>query len=749
MGRLIHRRRLVCLGALVVTTVVLVGALSLTGCSSSNSTDASSEHKDPVELSDYLMSNTEKTDDKTRVLPIDYTKVNEHPVTGYYNYTLDSGRTVKMYIPEHATLRAYITVLAVPDDTENVWDFLTEQGWIDQADTFGELLFVLEPKDGKWGSPADESDYLETCIGETVGNTAFDTRSKSNSILQSGSIPLDDGTSCSVFTGHSCNYYVGYKQGCAPLESWTSNNPLYVAAQAFIKGESAGADVLNASAKRTYDGINTGSYYPGFDDGEFKEVLTKMKEDGAVLNDQFITNAVIPAPTLFVGYANDNESVNYWKQVNDAVETDEPNVYRQSLDSDAWQTQYANSLARKWGSKYGISQVRVEDKESMTAADIRAFLSEYTRYTNCFAYSNALGVRADYYETTKAARDQVAAGDKLDSFTFTGYDGSEKTVEQRALQSTRLEELGGLAMSGTLYSSMFAFNDYDNDGTLDPRETLMYIPDNAKDAGENGAPVVVVWPGNTQSASTFFDCSMWWSIANDEGCAVVIMGEYCAKSAAGLTYGDEADNANFSRATLAVLENAVAKDAGITIDTGRVYGSGHSLGSRTVQTLTHNSEADYYAAVGSTSFPNTEFTSGKIMPSYLMIGEADISEPEQNRDLVKAPWDTSADSAPHTWVMDASKADGIDIQFAANNHESFVQSCLLSNETGRYYTYTWAKDDGTPLVQFSRTLAREHNCYPEEFREIWNFVSHYRVDDNGARYYSPSAFAKDDSVVIS
>ena len=49
----------------------------------------------------------------------------------------------------------------------------------------------------------------------------------------------------------------------------------------------------------------------------------------------------------------------------------------------------------------------------------------------------------------------------------------------------------------------------------------------------------------------------------------------------------------------------------------------HSLGCRTIQTLTHNSEAGYYAAVGSTSFPNTEFTADDIMPSFLTIGQAD------------------------------------------------------------------------------------------------------------------------------
>ena len=698
-----------------------------------------------IDLDAYLLANTTKTSDTARALPIDRTEVNEHPLIGYYSYTLDTGRTIKLYMPEHAALRNYITVIAVPNGVEDTYAFLEAEGWIEQANQYGELLFVLEPAGGVWGTPAEEAAYLETCIGETVGNTAFNTRATSNGLVQSGKVSLSDGTSCSVFTGHSCNYYVGYGEGCAVLESWTSNNPMYVAAQAFVDGQSVGSEVLDASAARIYNGINTGSYYAGFDDETFSAVLEKMASEGAAPSGEFITNVDIPAPTLFVGYAADDPSISYWIAVNDAVATGEDGVYRQSLDSDAWQTAYANSNAESWGAQYGISQVQVTD-EALSAAEIRSFLSGYTRYTNPFAYSNALGVRADYYETTKAAREAVEDGSMLGTYTIQGYDGGQETVELRALESTRLENLGGSPESGTLYSCMFAFNDYDDNGVLDPRETLMYIPDSAKNAGEDGVPVVVVFPGNTQAAATFFDCSMWWAIANDEGCAVIIMGEYCASNAAGLTYGDEEDNANFSRAALAVMENAVAPEAGIAVDMTRVYGSGHSLGCRTIQTLTHNSEAGYYAAVGSTSFPNTEFTADDIMPSFLTIGQADISEPD--KDMVLDPWVVTDNSSASLWMMGCAEMNGIDFQFTANDRDSFLAACSEVNETGRYYTYTLNDENGAPLVQFTRTLAREHNCYPEEFRLVWDYVEHFRVAEDGTRYYSASAFAQDDAIQI-
>ena len=702
----------------------------------------------PINLNEYLLEHTEKTNETTRALPIDRTEVNEHPVPGYSSYTLNSGRTIKLYVGEHAALRAYITVIAIPNNVEDTYAFLEEQGWIDQAETYGELLFVLEPAGGVWGTPAQEASYLNDCLAETIGNTAFDTRtSNGGGLAQTGRLPLSDGTVCPVFTGHSCNYYVGYGDGCAVLESWTANNPTYVISQAFIGGESVGASALRAASARTYNGINTGSYYPGLNDEAFSTVLKKMNQDGAIDSASFITNAGIPVPTLFAGYGADDASVAYWKDVNDTVDTAVDGVYHQRLDSKAWQTQYANSNAKSWGSRYGISQVKLVENSSMNASAIRSFLAGYTRYTNPFAYSNALGIRTDYYRTTKAARTAAEGGAVISTYTIEGYDGGQKAVELRALESSRLNNPGGSKSSGTLYSCIFAFNDYDGNGVLDPRETLMYIPDSAKNYGGDGAPIVVVFPGNTQAAATFMDCSMWWAVANDEGCAVIIMGEYCKTSAAGLTYGDTADSADFSRSALLLMENVVSKQAGVPVDMSRVYGSGHSLGCRTVQTLTHTSEASDYAAVGSTSFPNTDFTADDIMPSYLLIGQADISE--ATRDMVKEPWIVSDDSAIYHWVADAQEMNGIDVSFTANDHDSFLETCFEYNETGRYYTYTWNGENDVPLVQFTRTLAREHNCYPEEFRLAWDFLEHYRLDEDGTRYYSPSAFAQDDAVKIS
>ena len=208
---------------------------------------------------------------------------------------------------------------------------------------------------------------------------------------------------------------------------------------------------------------------------------------------------------------------------------------------------------------------------------------------------------------------------------------------------------------------------------------------------------------------------------------VIIVGQFCRTSAASLTYGDEGDSADFARSSLVLLDQVISRQAGVTPDFTRVYGSGHSLGSNTIQTLCN-------AAVASTSFPNPEFTAPQ-MPCYLIVGQSDISEPlpdPRARDLVKAPWDTSADSAIYNWVSGAQAMNGLVKPFVPNSHKSFLAACSSYNESGRYYTYTWNNSADIPLVRFTRTLAREHN---------W-------LAPDGTRSYSASAFESADSVLI-
>ena len=691
---------------------------------------------EPVDLKQFVDENTKITEgwggSLSRTFPARSNRVNENYVCGYYTYTLDSGRTIKYYSADHTPLRAYMTVIAVPNGTEDVYAFLQEQGWIDLADKYGEQLFVLEPKDGVWGTPEEEQEYLEACLGEGHANDAYGTRERtSGGIVTSGSIKASDGMNASIFSVHASNYFVGYGEGCALLEDWTSYHSLYAIGQAFIGGETLGADALNENGTRVYNGINDGSFHAGYQDEEFLPVLEQLYAAGEVPTGDMIVNKDIAIPTLLAGYAADDDSVNYWKEVNDVLpEADENGTFYQSLDSNSWQTQFTNSEVEAWGWEHGISSVKVSDDKEMSAEQIRDFLAQYTRYTTQFAYGNTLGLRLDYYETAVAAKKQAEAMVPLSSYTYTNLNGEVASADLVGLASTHVKN-DYCPVGGTLYVVNTVV-----DGGL--RENLMYVPDCAKAKFGNKVPVVVVNPGSGQQMGTFIDASQWWAIANDEGCAVIILGQ-------------GSGNANTIRSSLVVLENAIGKDADVCFDMERVYASGHSAGCNMIQTLTHTTESFYFAGVGATSFPNADFTADDVMPSFLAAGQADISEGLPNplsRDVVKAPWDKAVDSACYNWINGCMTMNGDVLDFEDNNHDSFLASCLSYDESGRFQTYTWGNKNGTPLVSFIRTMAREHNCIPKEFRLAWDFLEHYSVKADGSRYYSASAFKANDLVSI-
>lgn len=162
------------------------------------------------------------------------------------------------------------------------------------------------------------------------------------------------------------------------------------------------------------------------------------------------------------------------------------------------------------------------------------------RYTNPFAYSNNLAYRLDYYKATEAAR--ISAG---------------KTGPPQRIPSGHDEMRPWLSFAPGIHPCfcsavaprapfipvfpLLAITMTTGPGS---EGILVYVPDSAK------MPVPTALrrsclPGSTQAASTFMDCSGWWPWQGDEGCVVIIVGQFCCRtSAASLTYGDEGDSAD-------------------------------------------------------------------------------------------------------------------------------------------------------------------------------------------------------------
>ncbi len=690
------------------TLMLSMTALLLSACSSS---DNDSDHTVVIPESTDFNSYT--------TLEIDYTQAAQMPLTGYFTKDVGTdGRALKAYISEDAPLRSKWVVVAVPDDVET-YTFLYKQGWIKLADQRGECILALEPSENGWGSVEEEEEYIAEAM----------------SFLTSTS--NDEGLS--VISTYSTFYFVGYQAGAAPLEGWAAQNPIFVISQAYIDGPGAGQDYLDTIGAQEYDGHNTGGYDPGLEDDEFIATMQSLGYDGS-----FTPKSKVPVPTLFAGYPADDYSISYWKTANDVLDDPDGDTYKQYVHSAAWQTQFANDCILNDNplALYGISQVKVSTSSNQNADQIYNFLGNYIRYTNTYAYSNNLEYRHDCADTMVAAQQEALTGVK-ETRTVTKVDLSSFDYEIYAQQGKHVRAYND-PDSGTVIYGILAVDDSNEDGTLDPRDYIIYIPDSAEEIwGDQGAPVVIVHPGMTQSASVFMDCAMWWQVADDEGVVVVIVGQGY-RFPTSLAYPVVSKSADFDYALKDILKTDISTNY-VPLDFSRFYGAGHSLGSYTTQNLAL-SDTDLFAAVATTSLPSGNYIdwldetrpdTEELIPAYLFVGQSDLAF--EIPDL----W-TAALLKP--WADKLFTANGLDVDYDTMPPD-------YTNDRGRFQQYMWVNSQNIALVRYTRTLMREHNCIPEETVLAYEFLQNFSFDqdetgDVTARYYSNSGFYLDDAYEI-
>lgn len=633
-------------------------------------------------------------------LDYDWSQAAQLPLTGWYTKSFDGSRQATVYISEEASVRSYFTIVAVPDGVETR-KFLEDEGWIDLMDRKGEGLYVLEPGATGWGTAEEEAGYLSNAI----------------SFLKGGRNTSDQN----VFSTFGEFYVVGYGAGAAPLELWAAQNPIFVISQAYVDGVSAGSDALTAAASTPYDGKSA--------NGDITEILTETLQKVGIGGE--IAPKDVPVPTWFVGYTG---SEDYWKTANDCEASAAAGVYYQKISSNAYQTHYANEQLKAQGSAHGISQVKVSSG-SPKAAELYAFLSVYTRYDTTFAYSNALAYRLDYTSARVAAQQQAKDG----QVTKTLSDGTQILAQSDV-------KLSG---HGTVQVGVIAFSDNSGDGKWDPREYMLYVPESAK--GKE-APVLVIFPGNTQTDSIFMDSTLWWEVADKEGIVLAFVCETYNASPCSVSH---ADSDKFYASLMTILHEQV-DGSYANLDFTRVYGSGQSAGSIASQGFAMTNP-EFFAAVGSTSAipvpqsdPDFESfdamtrlaapESNKPIPTMLLSGQMDVSD-------LAACFDSKNLQA---WGKYMLAANGIDSAIAPDQANKVTSLDSRHNEL-----YTWSKSvDGTdiPLVQWATCLLRPHNCYPSEMPMLWDFMKHFSfekaADGTITRYYSASAFAQDDAVKI-
>lgn len=372
-------------------------------------------------------------------------------------------------------------------------------------------------------------------------------------------------------------------------------------------------------------------------------------------------------------------SLAYWKRAND---TDRHGrragtlgtVYRQRRGSDRWMTSHAGPI-----SQVAVQSRPVAATSRVVTRQIVDFLTTYTRYENFFAYGNQLFERADFDRLGVEVRTMVVEG--------------------------------------------FV------------REYLVYVPRSSRRLWRDRAPVVFVWPGNSQTDKVFFDAAQWWKVAEREGFVLVTICEQYSNTSISVSHRD-------SNAFYRQLRDLVTDE--YRVDPTRFYSTGQSAGSSVTQNFAI-AFPEYFAAVASTSFtaaPNASGTvsidgvaypaSGQVVPNYQIYGYGDLGF------LEGTLWDDIQNSLD-SWARYHLQANGLQLSDVDD---------LAGRRSGwrhRFVTWTWRDEDTrVPVLKLTRNVYRSHNTMAEESPLMWDFLKHYsrEVDDGGniVRYYSRSGF---------
>lgn len=372
----------------------------------------------------------------------------------------------------------------------------------------------------------------------------------------------------------------------------------------------------------------------------------------------------VPVPTAFINsdLSRVARGISYWKDVNDVISRSTSNS-AYMFGADVF-NQSEESDA--WSTAYAgpISKVITLETEPdvlnpyLTNA-LYDFVTEYVSYENALAYGNHLSPRKAY------------------------------------------GEIGTMTVNDEL------------------REFQIYEPESAKELWPEGAPVVFVFAGNTQTDKVFFHNTLWWKVADEEGFILAIPCE---------TYSSSSSSVSHANTDVFYKKLADYLTKYYNVDPTRFYATGQSAGSAAAQGF-GVTNPEYFAAIASTSglsapsdgqgFGRTprEDASFEMIPIYGIVGQGDIGS------MTGTLWDDTENTLDQ-WTAYFLEANGVGPLGDGSNLET----------DGQFQTWTWTNDQGFPLFKVGLTMYRAHNCIPAEMPRLWDFLKHWSYKD-GVRYY--------------
>ena len=282
------------------------------------------------------------------------------------------------------------------------------------------------------------------------------------------------------------------------------------------------------------------------------------------------------------------------------------------------------------------------------------------------------------------------------------------------------------------------------------REWYVYVPQNV----QQKAPVVFANHGYTLNGGVYAGQTDWHKVADEKGFIVVfpsaIPGSISENGNAPFPAWNIAmdptrmDEIEFFKYMLSDLEKTYS------IDTGRVYATGHSWGSQMTHVLALN-EPEMFAAVAPLSgfifnaavFEQAEATKAKGsypgVPVYMAAGT------EGGTEWAICPVPLAEENSSGKTLSDWFALNGCtgSLDWSKINGSNETKGSLdwqnggAFTKSGRWYTMTCEKD-GVPMVQAEIVDYMPHATMPEHSARVWNnWLSHYSRNADGTLVYNP------------
>lgn len=265
------------------------------------------------------------------------------------------------------------------------------------------------------------------------------------------------------------------------------------------------------------------------------------------------------------------------------------------------------------------------------------------------------------------------------------------------------------------------------------RQYLEYVPKAFRGEGKK-LPMVLAIHGASESIRNYFEESLWYRKADQEG-FIVVMPEVTPTPLPEMLHQGVAKayrclwqtlNPSTRYTDLDYLEDLLNRIRDeLPIDESRMYMTGHSMGCMMTTYVGSTSLSHRFAALGATSGPLmfTEKTGSQPIPTFLTMGQYDL-------------W-------PYELGVDAPLAEMVDFWLVRNGLATAetVRDVRRSGATkeytdGRYHHYVWCSADGTPWVRYVWVEYKNHLNTPAENFMLWDqWFSKWDKDADGNRCY--------------